>query len=81
MVLSFFIFLKRRFFPYSISSLSFKFSFVLVKTYRFDTTKYLWETKGKSDGPLNQQNQTRLLNIIQREQFDSFYFLHHELVY
>ena len=81
MVLSFFNFFKETFLFLFHMSLSFKLSFVLVKTYHFDTTKYLWETKGKSDGPLNQQNQTRLFNIIQREQFDSFYFLHHELVY
>ena len=63
-------------------SLSFKLSFVLVKTYRFDTTKYLWETKGKSAGPLNQQNQTGLFNIDQREdQFDIYYFMHHEVVH
>ena len=81
MFLSFLNFFKETFLFLFHMSLSFKLSFVLVKTYRFDTTKYLWETKGKSDGPLNQQNQTRLFNIIQREQFDSFYFLHHELVY
>lgn len=74
--------LKRCFFSYSVSSLCFKLSFFLVKTYRFETHDHLWETKGKSKGPLNQQNQTRLFNIVQREdQSDIFYFMHHEQVY
>ena len=42
-----------------------------------------WETelKGQNYAPLNQQYKTRLFNIVQREQFDISYFMHHELVY
>ena len=53
-----------------------------MKTCFFETPKHLWETKGKSAGPLNQQNQTGLFNIDQREdQFDIYYFMHHEVVH
>ena len=82
MFLFFFNIYFKDFFSYSVSFFSFKLSFFLVKTCFFETPKHLWETKGKSAGPLNQQNQTGLFNIDQREdQFDIYYFMHHEVVH
>lgn len=37
------------------------YPFFLVKTCCFETPKHLWETKGKSAGPLNQQNQNKII--------------------
>ena len=54
-------------FSHSIYSLSFQLSFLLVQIYCFETPEHLWVTKGESGGPLDQENQTRLFNIVKEK--------------